>query len=336
MSERSGQPLSASEMQAIDGAFSRLGEQDYYELLGVERGSSPSDVKKAYYRVSKSVHPDRFFRRPLGNYKEKLETLFDLMTKAYNTLSDADARATYDKRNPPKAPAPPPPKASDRRAPRAGRVRSTRGDGAPAANRPRPPRVPRPQGMPAPKPMFRNTLTKQLIERQRKARKYLIQGKADVEAERYEAALSSLQLAASFDPRSAEAKKLIEICRAAVADTRAEAHYQKGLHHEMLGSDEAAKRLFQMAVDCKPKKGYYYAKLATVLRDKTELRARLEALKMGHQYDPKNVDTLLKLADAYEQVKMPRNALREFEKVLLIKKGHDEAEKAVRRLKSVI
>lgn len=343
--EESGAPLSESERQKIDEAFSRLGEQDYYEILGVSRDEDRGQIKKAYYQTSKVFHPDRFFRRPLGTYKEKLEILFDVITKAYNTLSDPDLRVEYDREHPqvlkPTRPAPgagsgrPSTEArasGDRPGVAPGQSRVDSGGARPAAAR----RVPRPDRMPPPKPIFQSALAKQLIERRRKAHMYFKQGKELYEAGDHQKALSSLQLALSFDPANAEAKRLMDSAHAQVADVRAETHYQRGLQQEMVGSTDVARRFFQMAVDCRPKKGYYYFKMAQIMSGESESRQRLEQLKLAHQYEPDNLEYLLALADCYDVAGMPRNALREYEKVLKLHKGHDVADKAVRRLKAAI
>lgn len=341
--EDSGTPLTEGEQRKIDEAFMRLAEQDFYELLGVTREDSRGQIKRIYYQTSKVFHPDRFFGRSLGNYKEKLEILFDTITKAYNTLSDPDLRAEYDRDHPPKAAAPQPPT-----RPSAASVDASRG-ARPAAPGPRlrppgdpaipvvqGPRVPRPGSMPPPKPMFQNQLTKQIIERRRKAMKYFKEGKDLADAGDYQRALATLQLSLSFDPNNVEAKRLMDHAHAQVADVRAETHYQRGMQQEMIGSSDAARRFFQMAVDCKPKKGYYYYKLAQVMSEESEVRGRLEQLKLAHQFDPDNLEYLLALAECYDIAGMPRNALREYEKVLKLHKGHDLAEKAVRRLKAAI
>lgn len=61
--------------------------KDYYKTLGVEKNSSPEEVKKAFKRLAMQHHPDR----PGGN-----EAKFKEVNEAYQVLSDADKRAKYD------------------------------------------------------------------------------------------------------------------------------------------------------------------------------------------------------------------------------------------------
>jgi curved DNA-binding protein len=63
--------------------------KDYYKILGVERGASDEDVKKAYRRLARKYHPD-VSKEP--NAKEK----FQEVSEAYETLKDKEKRAGYD------------------------------------------------------------------------------------------------------------------------------------------------------------------------------------------------------------------------------------------------
>jgi tetratricopeptide (TPR) repeat protein len=66
--------------------------QDYYELLGVNRTASQTQIKVAFKKMAMRYHPDR---NP-GN-KEAEET-FKLLNEAYHTLTDSTKRARYDSR----------------------------------------------------------------------------------------------------------------------------------------------------------------------------------------------------------------------------------------------
>lgn len=68
-------------------------ERPYHEILGVAIEDDLKAVKKAYFALSKQFHPDRYFRRNLGPFAERLERCFKKILEAYELLSDPATRA---------------------------------------------------------------------------------------------------------------------------------------------------------------------------------------------------------------------------------------------------
>jgi curved DNA-binding protein CbpA len=66
---------------------------DYYELLGVSPSASAAEVRKAYARLAREKHPDRF-TDPVE--KEHAQRAFQDITHAFNTLVNPERRAEYD------------------------------------------------------------------------------------------------------------------------------------------------------------------------------------------------------------------------------------------------
>ena len=64
---------------------------DPYSILGVARGASEKDIKSAYRKLAKELHPDRNQDNP------KAAERFSEVTRAYDLLSDKDKRARFDR-----------------------------------------------------------------------------------------------------------------------------------------------------------------------------------------------------------------------------------------------
>ncbi len=69
-------------------------ETDYYKILGVERGASADDIKKAYRKFAMKYHPDR------NPGDKKAEEMFKKGSEAYEVLSDPAKRERYDRFGP--------------------------------------------------------------------------------------------------------------------------------------------------------------------------------------------------------------------------------------------
>ncbi len=67
-----------------------MAKRDYYEVLGVPRGASEDDIKKAYRKLAFDNHPDRNPGEPAA------ELRFKEATEAYEVLRDSNKRARYD------------------------------------------------------------------------------------------------------------------------------------------------------------------------------------------------------------------------------------------------
>lgn len=68
-----------------------MSKRDYYDVLGVERGASEAELKKAYRKLAMDCHPDRHPDDPAA------EERFKQLSEAYAVLSDTEKRARYDR-----------------------------------------------------------------------------------------------------------------------------------------------------------------------------------------------------------------------------------------------
>ena len=68
--------------------------RDYYEVLGVDRDASDSEIKRAFRQIARELHPD------VNDHDPQAEEKFKEAAEAYEVLSDQERRSTYDRFGP--------------------------------------------------------------------------------------------------------------------------------------------------------------------------------------------------------------------------------------------
>lgn len=87
--------LSLDEKKLILGYHKVLGTVDLFTLLEVPYDAPLKVIRRSYFAKSKQFHPDRFYTRNLGRYKEMLAAIFKQLSMAYQVLEDDAQRASY-------------------------------------------------------------------------------------------------------------------------------------------------------------------------------------------------------------------------------------------------
>jgi tetratricopeptide (TPR) repeat protein len=176
-------------------------EQSYHAVLGVDRSADARAIKRAYFELSRQYHPDRYFRREIGDYARRLERIFKKVVEAYELLSDPMTRAEIERSTPkPEAPA-------------------GVADGA-DGNAPRPQQSARRQRLERLRRQFRIP-EEILAERRFKAQQFFEAAMVSKKKERWLEAAASIRLAIAFDPGCDEYRKGFGEVQARVHELRA-------------------------------------------------------------------------------------------------------------------
>ncbi|MDW8282098.1 MAG: DnaJ domain-containing protein, partial [Myxococcales bacterium] len=87
--------LLPEQRQRIDQLFAQLSVADAFTLLGVTPADDKKAIQRAYFKLSKEFHPDRFFRKQLGPYRQRVAIVFQALTQARDILIDDERRRRY-------------------------------------------------------------------------------------------------------------------------------------------------------------------------------------------------------------------------------------------------
>ncbi len=315
------------EQQArIDRLYDDLDKATYYEIMQVSKDAPAKAVKRAYYKLSREFHPDRFFRREMGSYKPKLEQVFAKVNEAYRVLSEPETREDYD---------------ASIFAEELGQsgqlsmathevtfssqlpLRRTRETGQVKTKRKK-----------VATPAFLKKAQKELTDRLREARKAYMLGQRKYEAGEFEDAAGLFQRAMMLDPKNKEAGEKFRLSLERGRNSKAEEHWLRGQESIQREQHQEAAGHFSEAVACKPTKGKYYFSFGRLVWEHTmRHRTAIELLRTAVEREPNRMEFLVELGRAYESVGMPTSALRAFERAVNIDPDNDEVKKALKRLR---
>jgi curved DNA-binding protein CbpA len=270
----------------------RLSGASHHEILGVDRRCDPREIKRAYFRLSKRFHPDRYFRRQIGGYASRLDRIFRHVALAYELLSDPTTREELERAldsAPEAAPT----------APEASAYRMT-GPGAPAD-------TPPPPGYRAPTRMenlarLRKSFkvpAKLLAERRFKANQFHQAARVAAHEKRWLEAAAGARLAIVFDPTSPVYLQHFASIQADVHAARATQLLAEadGAH----ANAAEALRLLEEAVHYRPADAQLQARAAALAIDAGDLARAREFASGAHELEPAVVGHALTLSRVCRQ-----------------------------------
>lgn len=88
--------LDPARRRLILDKFYQMDTLNHYETLGIGPDADRKAVKTAYYELVATIHPDKYFGKNLGSFREKMEKCFERVTQAYEVLSRQATREEYD------------------------------------------------------------------------------------------------------------------------------------------------------------------------------------------------------------------------------------------------
>jgi curved DNA-binding protein CbpA len=278
-------------------------QRPYHEILGVARDADERAIKRAYFALSKRLHPDRYFRRQIGAFAPLVEICFRKLLEAYELLSDPQTRAEVQALQQPT-----PDRSPSRRSSLEARRRLRERVGALAGAK------------------------RASEDRKRKAKSFFEAGMAAFANERWLEAAGSVRLAIAFDPGS-------EVFRERFAEVQRRAHEERAraLQKQAEAALELrdlpqALRLFEEAVHYRPADPELAMRGAKVAQVLGELRKAKELAAHAVELAPENGTYRRTLGLVYRDAGLGANARRELEAALRCDPNDAEAKAALRGL----
>ena len=327
--------LTPQERETLERLLRHAKAGDHYGLLGIAPDADTKEVQRAYYTLSRQWHPDRYFRRDLGDFASSIDFIFIHITKAYKILNDSTERANYNRTRRQSTPYASTRASGSRsggsklppRPERATQSRSTRqAPSSDSLKRQQERRQNRNVGM--------NKLRDQVRGRVNRARQYFIQGRKDYEEGKVSAAVSSLHLACQFDPRNAEYKALYQQVRKEARVQQADQLLTTAENAENFQNYREAMAAYEKATKLDPPDGLVFHRLGLLIkRVDHDSRRALQMMRTAVNKSPDRMDFRLDLGDLYSELGMALNARREYQEVLKVDKRNSRARDGLRNLR---
>ena len=292
--------------------FARGLGRRYHELLGVEADADARVIKKAYFGLSKKLHPDRYFRRNTGPFGALIEACFKRLLEAYELLSDPTARKAAQEREVEPAFA----------TVDAATASHARSSSIHARRRLRE----RVSSMASHARAFQ--------ERKRKAKSFFEHGMSSFAASKWLEAAGAVRLAIAFDPDNSAYREEFPNVQRKAHEERAKFHVAKGDGALELRDYAAALDHFEEALHFRPadaELAYRAAKLS--LQIAQDPKRTKEFAAQAVDVDPNNATYRKLLGDVYASAGLTANAKREYEAALRVAPDDREAKAALRSLR---
>ncbi len=346
-----GTGLIAAEIEAIDELYNRVRSGDIYSVLGISPDADVQYIRKVYYELSRSWHPDQFYRRDIGDYKQKLEDIFVGINRAYTILTDPRRRADYDTEHDVQAradasPAPRRPGSEDEdAAPKTGAQGMEHEISFRAGDRAQKDKDEATQQVLVATPRRRRRrgripgmekIHEQVMARLGKARRHFKAAEREAAEGNFVAAASNAYVAMTFDPEEPRYRALWEEYDPKGRSQLAQQHIQLAESAMSYHNIKAAVYNYQKACEAGPPNAEPYFQLAHLLLQSDEDRDEREIMKLlrrAVELSPRSTKMRLALADFYLEQGLLANARREYEEVLRIEPGNAAAKAGVKKVR---
>ncbi len=326
-------PLTPEEIADIDRLSQLVDDEQHYRLLDVGRHSEASVIQQAYYKLSRTWHPDAFFRKDIGEYGPAIDKIFMGLTQAYQTLSDPKKKQIYDRKHPVQEVTPPTKEdSSDSSRPssisrhRKGRRRRERERQRQNSSESGSERLTKDKLKKQRQQQVLGQISMSLAEQKQKAQEHFNQGKKDYSAGKVMQAATAMHLACKMDPDNEQFKEHFRVVRKEARAIKAKEFIAAAENAESFSNFGRAIEQYRKAVSYECEAAEPYARLAYLLSKlDPDPREIMRLLQIAVQKDPDNAEYHCLLGESYFRQGMSLNAKREFQAAIALQKDYQRA-----------
>jgi len=80
----------------VDQIHRDLDRYNYYELLNLPAAAGYDDIRRAFHRMARTLHPDRYHKAADASMRDKVYVIYKRIAEGYRVLMDHEARREYD------------------------------------------------------------------------------------------------------------------------------------------------------------------------------------------------------------------------------------------------
>jgi len=287
-------------------------ERPYHEILGVGRDADERSIKRAYFKLSKDFHPDRYFGREIGPFSARLDRIFKKVALAYELLMDPTTRAELEQAMPFKAPEPAEQEASSPTAP--------------------PRKLGKREMLERLRRQFRIP-EKIMVERRMKAKQLCDSARVAQHQGNWNEAASCIRLAIAFDPWSEAYKEAFGEVLAQVNRLRAAELFEQANGAWDERSGRQALRLFEEAINYRPSHAATHDRAAQVALEIDDLERAREYAERACELAPEAAAYHLTRGLVLRAQGLREKALEALERASKLDPDDPRARKELKRLR---
>lgn len=325
-----------------------LDVKNHYELLDLPPGADDAQIRASYRDVVRTLHPDLYFGKSLGELGPKLLRVFSRLTSAYEVLSRPESRAVYDRSLSARAQVhtEPPGARSSTSSVRPSvmnpadveqRKRALARKLGVSSLPPGPASSPSPSQAQAPRPSSAPPQSR--LENQSRLRNQQLEhyvGLADAAAAKNDliSACNFLKLACSLAPQDLPLAERLKLLEHRAANELWETYAERGQQEGIDGEWAAAARSYERAALGHPHPTLFERVAYCTLQAKGDLKRATEFAQRAVSLAPQNVRCRLTLARCYAATKQRAHALAELEQARQLAPELPEVRDWIRRVQA--